>query len=450
MEKRTAVRRSRPWIRRAIVIGVSGLLAIGVTPAHADRKIGGYIVGGAIEVEYDNAGGYNIFGNPTTPESNAVNGKFQVFERSNSIYWSNATGAQQIGGRIRDKWRDLGWETGVLGYPTTRETNAVNGRFNVFQGGSIYWSSATDAHNVQGLIRDAWKSKNWETGPLGFPTTDETALSKNNGKYNHFQGGSIYWSPNTGAHAVWGAIRDTWAKAGWENSSYGYPTSDEYDYQGGKRQDFQGGSINYNTGPIYYDRAAAVAYAEANWNRNPASYRTYANDCTNFVSQVLRAGKLQDRGSGTSTAAATNPANWYAGIDFSAGSDAPTPYNSNTWSLSFMLKSFLQQTTSNGRPLAEEISIKGTPAQKTVPILPPQMQPGDLLFYDWENDGTIDHASVVVGKYNAVTPDTTTQISSTINMHSNNRQHAFWSLKSGNPNWVNTKVFLVHINDSAI
>ncbi|MBK9317074.1 MAG: hypothetical protein IPM55_22915 [Acidobacteria bacterium] len=28
------------------------------------------------------------------------------------------------------------------------------------------------------------------------------------GRYNHFENGSIYWTPNTGAHAVAGAIRE--------------------------------------------------------------------------------------------------------------------------------------------------------------------------------------------------------------------------------------------------
>ena len=49
---------------------------------------------------------------------------------------------------------------------------------------------------------------------LGLPTTGDTAV--NGGWFNHFQGGSIYFSNATGAQIVKGAIRDKWAAQGWE------------------------------------------------------------------------------------------------------------------------------------------------------------------------------------------------------------------------------------------
>ena len=63
-----------------------------------------------------------------------------------------------------------------------------------------------------------------------------------------FQGGALYWSPSTGAHAVKGAILGAWASLGWERSWLGYPTSDEYDVPGGRRSDFQGGWIDWTPG----------------------------------------------------------------------------------------------------------------------------------------------------------------------------------------------------------
>lgn len=222
------------------------LLSAGVGAATA-RPIGDHEVGGAIEVEYDQAGGGAVFGNPVTPELDAARGgRHQVFERNAAIYWHPDTGAQSVNGSIRDKWNEFGAEGGVLGYPVTREqgTPGNTGRFNHFQGGSIYWSVGTGAAYIGGQIRDKWGQLGWEGGPLGFPISSEAA-SKNNGRYNLFPGGAIYWSPSTGAHAVWGAIRDDWARAGAENGRYGYPISDEYDYQGGKAQDFQGGRITW-------------------------------------------------------------------------------------------------------------------------------------------------------------------------------------------------------------
>ncbi|MET8778585.1 hypothetical protein ABZV58_26580 [Nocardia sp. NPDC004654] len=229
---------------------VTAALAVALTAgigAATARPIGAFDVGGAIEVEYDQAGGPAVFGDPVSPELDAGRGgRYQTFERDVAIYWHPEVGAHGVGGSIRKKWGALGSENGVLGYPVTGElaTPGGPGRFNHFQGGSIYWSLGTDSHQVGGAIRDKWGALGWESGALGFPITDE-ATSAGNGRYNLFTGGAVYWSPRTGAHAVWGAIRDDWVRAGAENGRYGYPTGEEYDYEGGKAQDFQGGRITW-------------------------------------------------------------------------------------------------------------------------------------------------------------------------------------------------------------
>lgn len=149
-------------------------------------------------------------------------------------------------GAIRAKWDALGAETGFLGLPTTDELSTAcgGGRFNHFAGGSIYWTPATGAHEVHGLIRAKWASLGWECSFLGFPLTDETTTPDGVGRYNHFQGGSVYWTPATGAHEVHGAIRDLWASLGWERSRLGYPTSDELAWGTiGRVSYFQGGRI---------------------------------------------------------------------------------------------------------------------------------------------------------------------------------------------------------------
>ncbi|ABS03451.1 LGFP repeat-containing protein [Kineococcus radiotolerans] len=153
----------------------------------------------------------------------------------------------RVGGQIGARYEALGGSGGFLGQPVTGETRTPNqrGSYVHFQGGSIYASPATGAHEVHGLIRDEWAAHGWEAGVLGFPTTDETATPNRAGAYNHFQGGSVYWSPATGAHEVHGAIRATWASYGWEAGAFGFPVSDEYDVPGGKRADFQGGSMQW-------------------------------------------------------------------------------------------------------------------------------------------------------------------------------------------------------------
>ncbi len=85
----------------------------------------------------------------------------------------------------------------------------------------------------------------WERSVLGYPVTDESPAPDSVGRYNHFSnGGSIYWTPQTGANAVYGDIRKKWEALGWERSYLGYPTSDEVDFpEGGRANDFQHGGI---------------------------------------------------------------------------------------------------------------------------------------------------------------------------------------------------------------
>ena len=90
-----------------------------------------------------------------------------------SVLTTQAT--HEVHGAIRAKYDGLGAEGSFLGYPTTDETGCPDGvgRYNHFEAGSIYWSPATDAHEVHGLIRDLWAGQGWERGALGYPLTDE-------------------------------------------------------------------------------------------------------------------------------------------------------------------------------------------------------------------------------------------------------------------------------------
>lgn len=81
---------------------------------------------------------------------------------------------------------------------------------------------------VHGAIREKYLALGAEASILGYPLTDETTTPDTVGRFNHFQNGSIYWTPRTGAHEVHGLIRDLWSSQGWErNASLGYPVSDE-------------------------------------------------------------------------------------------------------------------------------------------------------------------------------------------------------------------------------
>ena len=131
---------------------------------------------------------------------------------------------------IYRKYLALGGPNGFLGSPASPETGLRDGgSYRDFQGGSIYWSPQTGAYEVHGAIREHWLALGG-LNFLGYPVTDESTTPDGIGRYNHFQNGSIYWTPNTGAHEVHGVIRDEWAGLGWEKSCVGYPTSDEQDF----------------------------------------------------------------------------------------------------------------------------------------------------------------------------------------------------------------------------
>jgi hypothetical protein len=147
---------------------------------------------------------------------------------------------------IDTKYEELGGIDGFLGKPIIEEQTCPDsvGHYRHFQNGSIYWHPETGAFEVHGGIRWKWSSLGWEKSVLGYPTTDEKSTPDGKGRYNHFQHGSIYWHPDTGAFEVHGGIRARWAGLGWEKSYLGYPISDELTTGGNARYSrFQGGAI---------------------------------------------------------------------------------------------------------------------------------------------------------------------------------------------------------------
>jgi hypothetical protein len=163
-------------------------------------------------------------------------------------YAAYRCGAGRTVGEIDKKYQALGGCGGFLGTALTDERTTPDGvgKYNVFVGGSIYWSPSTGAFEVHGAIRDKWRDLNWEAGPLGYPLSNETKTPDGIGRFSVFQHGSIYWKPQTGAHEVRGAIRDKYMQTGWEAGPLGYPVSDEYDAAGKRRSDFEHGYITWD------------------------------------------------------------------------------------------------------------------------------------------------------------------------------------------------------------
>jgi uncharacterized protein with LGFP repeats len=205
---------------------------------------------GAIGRKYQDLGGPGSFlGQPLTDELGTPDGvgRFNHFQ-GGSIYWTPQTGAHEVHGYIRDKWASMGWERSYLGYPLSDESPMPDGigRYSNFQGGTIFWSPRSGARAMHSAIMPKWIRLGGSRGFLGYPVSDDVPTPGGRGRFVHFQGGSIYWSPQTGAHEVHGAIRDKWASLAWERGRLGFPTSDERQDGGFRRSDFERGYIRWS------------------------------------------------------------------------------------------------------------------------------------------------------------------------------------------------------------
>ncbi|WP_346620375.1 Ig-like domain-containing protein [Blastococcus montanus] len=254
---------------------------------HWSPATGAHVTDGMIRDAWARTGWENgRLGYPTTDAVCGLRGGgcWQGFQ-GGTIHWSPATGARVTDGAMRDAWARAGWKNGRLGYPTTDANCGLRGGgcWQGFQGGTIHWSPATGAHATDGAMRDAWARTGWENGRLGYPTTDAVCGLRGGGCWQGFQGGTIHWSPATGAHATDGAMRGAWARAGWENGRLGYPTTDAVCglRGGGCWQDFQGGTIHWSptTGAHATDGAMRGAWARAGWENGRLGYPTTDATC---------------------------------------------------------------------------------------------------------------------------------------------------------------------------
>jgi LGFP repeat len=180
------------------------------------------------------------------------------------------------------KWRELGGINGY-GYPITDELPADRGgRFNDFdRGNSIYSHPAHGTHAVYGFIRVKWRSLGAERSFLGYPVTDELSAA-NLGRFSAFAGGLIFWHPNVGAYAIYGEIGKRWLQLGAERSSCGYPTSDEADFDDGR----DGSVYGYGTGKRF--RRSTFVRGQILWSK--ARNQVYV-ECNQQTSQPPPAGE---------------------------------------------------------------------------------------------------------------------------------------------------------------
>ncbi|WP_116205507.1 RICIN domain-containing protein [Amycolatopsis circi] len=202
---------------------------------------------------------WETFGYPTTDETAAPGGAVYNHFTRGSIYYTPAAGIRTVTGEIHKKYAALNYESGPLGNPVTEAApfGSDGGVVQRFDGGSIYYTPAGGAMAVYGAIGAKYAEFGKETGILGYPVADTAKTADSKGEFITLSNGaSIYWSPATGAHAVYGDIRLKWLSLGAEKSFLGFPTSDELPLTKGRRNTFAGGRIDYSS-----ESSLTIAYS---------------------------------------------------------------------------------------------------------------------------------------------------------------------------------------------
>ena len=209
---------------------------------------GAWDVRDAILAAYLAAGGPGgTLGFPTAAaEPVGTEGALRQVLTGGQIYWWAATGAHAVQGEVLARYLAAGGAGSHLGLPTAAETAVAGGGRTVFQGGHIY-RSAAGARIVSGAILRKYLAYGGPEGYFGMPTSDEASAGPG-ARFMVFVRARIYWSPATGADAVYGAILKKYLAIGGPRSYLGLPTTSEYAINGGRRSRFVNGKITYYPG----------------------------------------------------------------------------------------------------------------------------------------------------------------------------------------------------------
>lgn len=202
-------------------------------------------VGGDINLV---AAASNWLGDCLTGEYQVAGGLAQDF-RGGRVFFSQTTGAHAVGGRIGGGYQAAGGPGGALGLPTGADIALLDGRGRLqpFQNGTIYWTPQTGAQVVRGALLDEWGRQGFEAGAAGYPTGPEQRTPNKDGAVQGFENGAMYYSKTTGVHLVQGLILGKFAELGFEDGVLGFPLAEEQPLKDlGRFARFEGGNIYWS------------------------------------------------------------------------------------------------------------------------------------------------------------------------------------------------------------
>ena len=187
----------------------------------------------------------------------------QMVYAGNDIWWqefengviigSGKTGFWENHGAIRTRWGELGYQSGALGLPTGPIVYAGNDTWwQTYENGAVIGSGGTGFWESKGSIRKRWGELGYQTGVMGMPTSGEESDSTST--WQRFENGIIIGDSDTGYWESKGAIREQWAKVGYHQAT-GNPTGPEI-YDPSTKTWHQ----NYEKGTIYYSEGRGGWY----------------------------------------------------------------------------------------------------------------------------------------------------------------------------------------------
>lgn len=143
---------------------------------------------------------------------------------------------------------DKGFNQAGLGEKQGDATAAGDGFVQSFTGGKIFWSQATGAKVLYGAILDKYETSGGPTGDLKFPKTNEKSgpfqPASRAADFNTDDAASIYWTPETGAYIVRGAMGVAASTLG---NELGAPLGDATVDGDVVTQKFANGDLTFNT-----------------------------------------------------------------------------------------------------------------------------------------------------------------------------------------------------------
>ena len=176
--------------------------------------------------------------------------------------------------------------------------------------------------------------------------------------------------------------------------------------------------------PLGFNGATAAAYADSWATSRNGNYPSFSNDCTNFTSQALH----DSSGGGYPFRYSPHPEWWVERVLFW--------WNyTHSWSVVPDNWNFLMADYPGGWDWGYQDTSKNTNGALK----------GDILFYDWDGNGTLDHTSIEVA-YSGCDPANPSWCGDLVDQHTNDRFHAIWHLRPYNSQAATTQVRLAHID----